>query len=245
MEPAVPPSAPTGRLAKLARVAAALRLEDWLLVAWLLVAAPVLGQVDGAAGPFDPGRPVQGALELIAVLGALICLVTGRSDAPAGGDPGVLGRGAIGPLVGGLLLVTFSGSAGLGLDDTPGTVVAVVLIGLVVAVRLRWPAFSTSVRRALVTPFILVTGGIFWNVLDSITGGQGVIGGPTGGLSPSDIGLVIGLLAVFSAVYYAMLVYAPRQVAEAEGGPVTWLVRYAVFLVSVVVGIAWLRPFGM
>ena len=215
-------------------------------MAWVVVAAPVLGHVEGpAAGPFDTGRPLGGALELIAVVGALICLVTGRSDAPPGADSSILGRGAVGPLVGGLLLVTFSASDGLGLAGTPATVVAVAIVAVVVVVRLRWAAFSTSVRRALVTPFILVTGGIFWSILDSITGGQGVIGSLTAGLDLQGTGLVVGLLALFSAVYYAMLVYAPRQVAESEGGPLTWLVRYAVFLASVVVGISWLRPLGM
>jgi len=42
-----------------------------------------------------------------------------------------------------------------------------------------------------------------------------------------------------------MLIYAPRQVAEPEGGPVTWLVRYGIFLTSVIIGVAWLRPFGV
>jgi len=245
VEPGPVSQPPSGPAARLARIAGHLRLEDWLLVAWLVVAAPLLGRVEDTAGPFDAGRPIQGALELIAVLGAMICLVTGRSDAPAGADPGILGRGAIGPLVGGLLLVTFSGWDGLGLAGTPAAVVAVVIAGIVVVVRLRWAALTTSVRRALVTPFILVTGGIFWTIVDSITGGQGVIGSPTAGLSLRDVGLVVGLLAVFSAVYYAMLVYAPRQVAESEGGTITWLVRYGVFLASVVVGISWLRPLGM
>ncbi len=245
MEPAVPPSVAASRLARLRRIAAHLRLEDWLLVAWVVVAAPVLGHVEGSAGPFDSGRPLEGALELIAVVGALICLVTGPSDAPPGTDSGILGRGVIGPLVGGLLLVTFSAWDGLGLAGTPGTIVAIAIVATVVVVRLRWAALTTSVRRALVTPFILVTGGIFWSILDSITGGQGVIGSPTAGLDLQGTGLVVGLLAVFSAVYYAMLVYAPRQVAESEGRPITWLVRYGVFLASVVVGISWLRPLGM
>ena len=58
------------------------------------------------------------------------------------------------------------------------------------------------------------------------------------------IGFVLGILVAFSGVYYLMLIYAPRQIAEPEGGLRTWLLRYAVFLVSVVVGVSWLRPFG-
>jgi hypothetical protein len=120
----------------------------------------------------------------------------------------------------------------------------------VVAVRLRWPALPTSVRRALVTPFLLATGGIFWTIVDQVAGGGSLVGAATAGADGSapslqTVALVAGALAAFSAVYYAMLVYAPRQVAEPEGGPVTWLVRYGIFLASVVVGVAWLRPFGV
>jgi hypothetical protein len=45
---------------------------------------------------------------------------------------------------------------------------------------------------------------------------------------------------VFSAVYYAMLVFAPRQIAEREGGGVEWVLRYLLFVVSIVLGIGWL-----
>ena len=54
-----------------------------------------------------------------------------------------------------------------------------------------------------------------------------------------------GLLLAFSAVYYAMLVYAPRQVAEREGTLVTWVLRYALFVAGVVFGLAWPRLFGV
>jgi hypothetical protein len=42
-----------------------------------------------------------------------------------------------------------------------------------------------------------------------------------------------------------MLIFAPRQVAEPEGRPVTWLLRFGVFLVSVAFGLVWLRPVGV
>jgi hypothetical protein len=53
----------------------------------------------------------------------------------------------------------------------------------------------------------------------------------------------IGFLVAFSAVYYAMLVYAPHQVAEREGGVVTWLLRYALFVAGVTFGLVWPRVF--
>jgi hypothetical protein len=237
-------------MVRLVRLASAVRLEDWVLAGWIAIAAPIAGQIDGSAGPFDSGRPIDGVLCIVGVLGALICLATGRSDAPPDAGPGTLERASIGPLTGGLLLVAVSGSAALGLAGAAGWAVVIAGLVVVVAVRLRWPALSTSVRRTLVTPFLLATGGIFWMIVDQVAGGGSLLGAVTtgaGGSAPDlqTVAFVLAALAAFSAVYYAMLVYAPRQVAEPEGGPVTWLVRYGIFLASVVVGIAWLRPFGL
>jgi len=55
-----------------------------------------------------------------------------------------------------------------------------------------------------------------------------------GGVGPSRS------VVAFSAIYYAMLIYAPRQIAEREGGVVEWLLRYATFAVSIALGIGWL-----
>ena len=54
-----------------------------------------------------------------------------------------------------------------------------------------------------------------------------------------------GFLVAFSGVFSVMLIFAPRQVAEREGGVVTWLVRYALFAVGVIVGLEWPRLVGL
>jgi hypothetical protein len=239
------PTQPDQGRSRLVQLALSLRVEDWLLFGWVSLAAPVLGQADPSAGPFDPGRPVQGALELIGVAGALICLVTGRSDPPPGARSTGVGWGATGPLVGGLLLVSLVGWTGLGLSGTLATAAWIALAVVIVAVRWRWPALPTVVRRALVTPFILAAGGIFWNVIDTVSGGRSALVGQPAGASAGDVLLLVGFLAAFSSVYYAMLIFAPRQVAEPEGKPVTWLLRFGVFLASVALGLVWLRPFGV
>ncbi len=64
------------------------------------------------------------------------------------------------------------------------------------------------------------------------------------GANPQTAVAAIAFLLAFSAVYYAMLVYAPRQVAEREGGLLTWLLRYALFVAGVIFGLAWPRLFG-
>jgi hypothetical protein len=42
----------------------AVRAEDLLLAGWVVLAAPLLAQGGGTAGPFESGHPVQGALML-------------------------------------------------------------------------------------------------------------------------------------------------------------------------------------
>jgi hypothetical protein len=224
---------------------ATLRIEDWLLAGWVGLASPLLGAsgTEGA-GPFDPGHPVVGVLRLVAVVGALACLITRTSDPGPDSEGGVIERGAMGPLVGGLILVGVSAVTGLALTEAGAWAVVIGAVVLLAGLRLRWPALPTSVRRALVTPFILAAGGIYWSVLDGVTNGDSLVGLAAG----SDLRAVAplaGFLLLFSAVYYAMLVFAPRQVAEREGSPISWLARFAVFAVSLVFGLAWLRPFGV
>ncbi len=57
----------------------------------------------------------------------------------------------------------------------------------------------------------------------------------------STVGLA---LLAFSAVYYAMLIYAPRQIADGKANPLAWLARYALFVASVLFGLGWVNAFG-
>ncbi len=61
------------------------------------------------------------------------------------------------------------------------------------------------------------------------------IAGQPSGLASNQVALAV--FVAFTAVYYAMLVYAPRQVAEREGSARSWLARYVLFLVATVIGI--------
>jgi hypothetical protein len=160
--------------------------------------------------------------------------------------PGVLDSAAVGPLVGGLMLVGGTGFAELGLDPAAlfvPTFAAVVVLALA---QSRLPAVSTPVRRALVTPYLLSAGGIFWGIVHAVTAGldiAGQFGSSMAGVA-AGVAAVAGVFIVGAAVYYAMLIYAPRQIAEREGGPIQWLVRFALFVASVVVGVGWLSLLG-
>ena len=144
--------------------------------------------------------------------------------------------------MGGILFVAISGFSALNLPA--GVAILIACFTLVAALAMRIvPPLSTVLRRALVTPFVVIAGGLFWNIITSVTGvihGSGSASALSGGSTP----VAIGFLVLFSAVYYVMLVYAPRQVAHREGGLLSWLLRYTVFVISVLLGIGWARVLG-
>lgn len=219
------------------------RAEDWLLAAWVAFGSPLLVKAEAGSGPFDAGRPIEGTLGLIAVVCALACLVTTSSDRAPGDVPNVLERASVGPLVGGLLLVTFSAFDGIGLTETGSNLVLILAVVLIGIVRLRWPALPTRVRRGLVTPFTLVAGNLFGVVINQVTGGSSLVSS-VGSVDVGAFGLFLGFVAAFAAVYYTMLIYAPRQVAESEGTPRSWILRFVLFLAGTAFGLGWLAVLG-
>ena len=202
-------------------------------------------RVLGNAGPFDSGRPVVGVIELAAVLGALTCLTARHSATEVGRERSFIERGAAGPFVGGVLLVTISGFTALNASQAVVLVVVMSAAALLVIVRVWVPPLPAAARRALVSPFVLVTGGIFWSLIEAVIGGStrgGAFGLNTFELLRTPPALLF--LTAFSAVYYAMLVYAPRQVADREGNVIAWGLRYAAFALGVILGLGWLRIVG-
>jgi hypothetical protein len=219
------------------------RVEDWLLAGCVAIVAPAVIHLQPTSGIFDPGRPLDGLAGIGAIAGAAVCLATRPADTPASGI-GV--SGAVGPFVGGFLLVILSTASALDLSNGATVAVLIAIATLAVVARLRWPRVPALVRRALVTPYVLVAGGLFWSLIGAVTSGGDLVTGIRQA-APSDIrGVlpIIGFLLAFSAIYYAMLVFAPRQIAEREGGPVAWMVRYALFVASVALGAGWLLILG-
>jgi hypothetical protein len=227
------------------RRAALLVTEDWLLAAWVSVATPLLFRAQGGGGPFDSGAPLLGTLRIVAVAGALVCLAARRSP----GDTAAAGRsiikgGAVGPLVGAILLVTISGFTAVDLAPGVGTFIVIAALVAMVTVHFAVPPLAAPIRRALVTPFVLVSGALFWTFIAAITGEPGSAT-PEAIANPATALAAGGFLIAFSGVFYVMLIFAPRQVADREGGIVTWLFRYALFAAGVVAGLAWPRLLGI
>lgn len=239
----VPPAAPK---TPSRRYSALLLGEDWLLAAWVSIATPILFRAQGGGGPFDAGAPLLGTLRIIAVAGALICLAARRtpSDVAASG-PSIITGGAVGPLVGAILLVSISGFTAIDLPSGAGTfLVIAALVGMIV-VHFAVPPLAAPIRRVLVTPFVLVSGSLFWTFIAAVTGEPGSATPAAAVANPGTALAAGGFLIAFSGVFYVMLIFAPRQVADREGGLVTWLFRYVLFAAGVVAGLAWPRLLGV
>jgi len=147
----------------------------------------------------------------------------------------------VGPFFGGLLLVTISGFTALGAPIGAVYAVLVLAVVAVIAIRVGVPPVGILVRRALVSPFVIVAGGIYWTLIEQVIGTPGAA--TVRRNAPVDwhsAALPLFFLVAFSAIYYAMLIYAPRQIAEREGGAVEWVLRYAAFAFSIALGIGWL-----
>ena len=220
------------------------RVEDWVIAGWVIFGAPLLARTATASGPFDPGQPLQGVFRLVAVLAALACLAARRPSGAPAADRQILDSAAVGPFTGGLLMVAISGGIALGLPSWGPYGFCLLAACVMIAMRVAVPPLPTVARRLLVAPLVMAAAGIFWSLVDAVLGpisnGAGGGGGSLASLTPVVLP-VVGFLVVFSAVYYAMLIYAPRQVVEREGGLLAWVLRYLMFLGGIVLGAGWPR----
>jgi hypothetical protein len=200
--------------------------------------APASG---GGLDLLDGRDPLLGLVALGAVAGALVCLATRAAD-PAGGAAAPADRGTIGPLTGGLLLATVIGCQNLFGNGDAGFGLALVAVLVASLLPGALPAIPIPYRRVLVTPYVLLSASLFNGLMGQISGLFDVHTVLDQGLAATLQVLppVLGVMLAFCGVYYLMLVYAPRQLAVADGGMVAWLVRFAVFLAAEIVTVSWL-----
>jgi hypothetical protein len=224
----------------------ALRPEDGVLAGWLALVAPGLTAL---TGPEVPESRLAGAVIIIATLLIVVCLATRPPDQPGVrvGEASEAPRWIIaGPLVGAVALVSATGFDHLGAHGFD--LGAIFLFAAVIAIMAnRWlPVVSSTWRRLLVLPFTLIAGSFFTDFSASILGG----------LRPSDLAdlttqtdasfaaFVLVMLIGGLGTFYAMLVVAPRELADPEGAGFRWVIRFAIFLVASLFGIGWLALLG-
>ena len=185
---------------------------------------------------------MRGLLYVAGAVCAIVCL----GARPAGGPPTlarILGTDAewvIGPLIGGIVLLLSLGVDLIGGDG--GAVALPVLIGSIVVAVLasRLPSVSIQARRLLILPFVLAASDLFQSIMGTVDLGSALQGVATAG-STDLVALTIILVVGGAAVFYAMLIYAPRQVAEREGTRLGWMIRFGLFVGSSLLGLSWLR----
>jgi len=123
-----------------------------------------------------------------------------------------------------------------------GTAFLVIVAAMVFGDRL--PTLDPGLRRAMLLPFVLVCAGIFDGFAAQLLAGINV-GELIASLRVDQTGFgvfVVGMLLAGLAVFYAGLVVAPRALAapETRAGCLVWPARFALFVVSAVLGIGWL-----
>ena len=225
---------------------AALRPEDGVLAAWLAFGAPVASAI---GGPNLGDGALAGVVIVGSVIAAIVCLGTRPPDQPrvelgeTSGPRWILA----GPLIGALGLVSSIGIDHLGLADDAIVAGPISLAAVVALVANPWlPVLGARWRRLLVLPFTLVAGTIFAGFSADLVEGLdpatviGSVGTPEAAFVAFVIVMVVGGLGAF----YAMLVVAPRQLADPEDAGFRWVVRFALFLVAALTGIGWLGLVG-
>lgn len=218
------------------------RPEDLLLFAWLVL-QPTLFPVASAVADAGSRRDlVGGLLDLVALCLAAACVGArsrpGVQSGLVGGSDGI--AYAVGPLFGAVAFVVDNTTERLGLSDGSLAILPIALAVLAAVVaRLRVPPLSGEQRRALVTPFILATSGFFSSFLSGITELFDIrsliaaFGGPD---DPRWTLFVLAIATLGVLVFYLMLVFAPRQIAEREGTPSSWAIRFGVFILGLSLG---------
>ena len=224
-----------------------LAVADLLLFAWAAVVQPVLFRASATPETdLFVGRPdvLLGLLHVLAASAAVLALLSRDADRDPDADARAAEQerelSAAGPTSAGILFVYATGFElfGEGLPDSLIVIVfGVAFVGIFVR---RWlPPVNGVARRALVTPFIMVAAGIFdqatattnrlldLRLLSEIRSGDDF--GP--------LVLVAGLGVAVSAFYYAMLIFAPRRLAGDDAPGPVWVLRYVVFLASVMIGV--------
>jgi len=235
----------------LARLWQSLRVEDALLFGWLVLAQPLIsGLSDGdrfaSLSPEDD--TFVGVVYLVAAAGAAVALAT-RSAGESQFDfqsPNSPRSYALWPFMAALALIASIGAENAGVASAEGALLPVAAVTVVAYLFYnRLPTLAPNARRVLMAPCVLIGAGIFNGTMADVFDAVDV--GDLFQAAGGDIQVLFGvvaLLVMFSAPFYMMFVFAPRQITESEGTWFVWTARYALFLVGAIAGVGWLAAIG-
>lgn len=223
------------------------QIED-VTLALILIATPFLAPITSVLPIFGEGNDFLGGLvSFMAAVGAIVAMATrvpddNRFEKPAP-DENVLPTRIwlVGPFIGAVGFVAGDSLDRMGLPGGEALIgIAFVVAVIVFVAGRRLPVVSRNVRRLLVGPFVLLCGAFLRQIAADFTSsfaGTDVLGQL---LALNDPGLVIslfGILGFAALIFYEMLVFAPRELADPGASALSWAIRFAIFYVSLVIAI--------
>jgi hypothetical protein len=228
----------TGQLSRLP-----LRGEDLGLAAWNLVSLPI-GVALAGSWSSSERDPLVGIIEVLALLGVIVAIGTRTAGIPPIQAESFRGWIIAGPLIGAAGFIGSNATDRLGIDLGPlGAVLLLTIVGAFVFAD-RLPVLPELHRRLLTAPFILLTAAFFSDFMTGILDGidlvdlaRSVFSGASSAPGQLVVAAFLGFaLLAASAVFYAMLIVAPRELAAPEPNPGVWVSRFVVFVVSAAIG---------
>ncbi len=229
-----------------------LQWEDLFLFVWLGLAEPLLdklfGSLLGNVQPWDvttEHNPILGIIFLLAALGGLIVVGT-RAPGQRDLEQGTSSVSSFAHLP---MIVTLSYALlyGLGsfnsslLDAMPCALFAFfIVVGMLFS---HLPVLPIVYRRVLITPLILLG---TWNFSALIrTFFQGfdlhtILNTPALRDPNSSFTFVLGLLFASLVLFYLIFILAPRQIAYPGGSWRPWIIRFAIYLLGILLNLTWL-----
>ncbi len=225
------------------RFAARIQLEDVALVAVMVLGPLLAGSGSLADTLLDRQHdPLLGLFALTAAVGAMVAMAT-RVPGESRFDESEGRYWIIGPFVGAVGLTAGSALELIGVDGgdiVTGPAFIVAVLSVVLADRL--PIVERRIRRLLVAPFVLLTGAVFQGLAADLTAAlTGLVDLPAIVSHPDAIQLLLLVVVVSLAVswiFYAMLVFAPRELADPGAPTRWWILRFGLFWVSLILGMA-------
>lgn len=232
-----------------------LQWEDLFLFVWLGLAEPFLyklfGNLLGDVQPWDvtsAHSAVLGVIFLLASLGGLIVIAT---RAPGQNNPEKDPTNSVSSFAHLPMIVTLGYSLlyGLGsfnsslLDAMPCTLFAFfIVVGLLFN---HLPVLPIIYRRVLITPLIVLGTWNFSALIRTVFKGfdlPTLLNTPALRDPNSTFTFEVGLLFASLVFFYLVFILAPRQIAYPGGSWRSWVTRFAIYLLAILLNLTWL-PF--
>ena len=219
------------------------RLEDVAVFA-VVVVTPLVGAVNSLLPVLgDDSDFLGGLISFLAAAGAIAALLTrvpGETRLERPGEPAPERIWMIGPFIVGVGFVAGDSLDRMGLPGG-GLLIGGALVAILVSLFLahRLPVVPSTVRRAIMAPFVLLSAAFFSELASDVARSLGPEA--IGGLLAMDAVLAVQLLAILGLAavpFYLALIFVPRELADPGDNAAAWIMRFAVFYVSLLVAIA-------